>query len=262
MSRRRILNVASKKKQDNMLSWRPTDAGNPAGAGAPGDLVVLANDTITTTLFSPTARRLDITSPFKDEPSARTQSQTYARGYKEVSTYRVVGGAPFRHRRIVFALKGLPNYLRDLSAGLFTPDFYFAEFATVGNVRMLTPLSATFSTIIAGHLFRGFQGRDWQSPFNAKVDTTRVSLISDHTTVFNPPNESGVNRVIKKWYPLNKNLLYDDDENGETVTGNPFSVTSKPGMGDCYIIDFYQSTASKDASLLVNHEGTYYFHER
>lgn len=265
MSSRRILNITSVKKQDNMATWRPADDTNPAGTGALQDLAMQATQGVVVNLFCPNARPMDSDGVYKDEPQARTKSATYARGYKEVTTYRVTGGIPWRHRRIVFTMKGLPALLLSATAplvGNFTPDFYYLT-TSLGIVRQTNVLDNSKVQTLTNLIFRGAQAADWFSPFNAKTDTTRISVVSDKTVHFNPGNSNGQVKLMKRWIPLNKRLVYGDDEQNASLNTTPFSTQGKQGMGDVFIVDFYQSTATDSAQgLSVNHEGTYYWHEK
>lgn len=248
-----------------MLTWRPADDGNPAGAGTAADLVMGATQGVTTTFFCPTARNLDTDGGAKNEMSARNTPNTYARGYKEVTTYRLTGGIPWRHRRICFTVKGLPGALFGAAVptvGLFTQDFYFL-YTSSGVVRQTVILNSAKEAFLTALVFKGNQGNDWFSPFNAKVDTQRVSIVSDKTMILNPGNATGHASTRKRWYPMNKRLLYGDDENFTGSSSTPFSTTGKAGMGDFFILDFFQSTLTdSNSGLSVNHEGTYYWHER
>lgn len=248
-----------------MATWRPNDDTNPAGLGTLSDLTMQATQGVVVNLFCANARPVDSDGAFKDEPQARTKSNTYARGYKEVTTYRVTGGIPWRHRRIVFTMKGLPALLLSSNSptpGLFTPDFYYLT-TSLGVVRNTTNLGVDKIGTITNLVFRGAQIQDWFSPFNAKVDTTRISVMSDKTIHINPGNASGHVKLAKRWYPMNKRLVYGDDEAGTTENTTPFSTQGKQGMGDLFVLDFYQSTATDTAQgLSVNHEGTYYWHEK
>lgn len=266
LSRRRVLNITSRKKHDNMLTWIPSDPTNPAGSGAAGNLTLSSSSEIVTyNLFCPSARQLDADGTTDDEPQARSAQNTYARGYRETSTIRTNGPAPLRFRRIVFSIKGLPARLLQATGNLLTADFY-RLYTSFGYVRQTTSLGDTFAGQINNILFNGVTGQDWFSPFNAKVDTSRARIHSDRTYNVNAGSSGGTCRVLKHWYGLNKSLVYNDDEAGITVDTSEFSTQAKPGMGDVFVYDIYQMvpTAGSDptTTVAVNHEGTYYWHER
>lgn len=264
ISRRAILNVSSTKKQDNMLTWIPSNPVDPAGAGTTGDATLAANQTFYANLFCPTARLIDGDGITKYESSGRQNQFTYSKGYKEVTTVRLTGPTPYRLRRMVFSLKGFADGLRTVDT-TFIPDFFTHYVATggIGYVRQVTPLTNPATANVHTYIFKGTANRDWFSPFNAKLDTQFLKVHSDRTYNFNPPNQGGVVRILKNWYPTNKNLVYDDDENGTTEASSPFSTNNSNSMGDLFVYDIWQSINTDASSQLsFNHEGTYYWHER
>lgn len=265
MSRRRVLNITTVKKQDNMLNWVPTTASNPAGGGSPTDYITSADSTVHSFLFCPTYRQLSSDPLGQDDSSGRTKQNTFARGYRETSTLRVAGPTPFRMRRIVFAMKAIDPALIKATSSLFTTDFYQHATSGTGYTRLMADLSSTSFGVapVTEFLFKGLQNADWYSPFNAKLDTQRVTVVSDRTYNINPGNQAGRVVILKNWYSLNKRLLYADDEagNGEYTSG--LSTYAKPGMGDLLVLDFLQSIVTDtNTSIAVNHEGSYYWHER
>lgn len=273
LTRRSILNISSRKKSDTMLTTVPTGA-TPTPT-AVGDWPIYpptaenGGGTVSTTLFCPTARSIDSDGIYKDEPSARTQSNTYARGYKEVTTIRCVGQSAYRLRRICFSMKGLPYELLTANAGNVIGYYTNYDASGGGYTRQTAQTPVSMTNNVYAIIFRGNQGNDWFSPFNATIDTTRIRLHSDRTYNFNPGNQAGMTRVLKNWYPLNKALQYDDDEAGVSDIPASFSSQAKFGMGDFFIFDIYQATgwdpnagSTNGAGMFVNHEGRYYWHER
>ncbi len=100
MTKRRILNVTSKKKQDNMLPY----VQNAQGAGQALGPIVIPSTGVTSFIFSPTARNYD---PIGDTTSTRNSQTIFARGFKEKISMRMSDGTAWRWRRIIFAAKGL-----------------------------------------------------------------------------------------------------------------------------------------------------------
>lgn len=268
-SRRSLLNITSVKKRDNMATWIPNASGTPGGAGSFGNLGIPATGGFVNTLFCPSARSLDqvqLTS-FPTGPQWRERASTYSVGYKETTVVRLAGGAPMRWRRIVFHVKDLRNRYFAFDP-LGTTDYY-TLLNTSGYVRQTTPVSGTLQAVLWSLIFEGAQAvtatstGDWNDPFLAKVDTARISLISDKTHVFNPGNATGQVRTFKQYYPTKKTLLYEDDEAEEDMNPSRFATTSKVGMGDLYVFDLFQYAVSDaNSASSVSHEGTYYWHER
>lgn len=248
-----------------MAQWVPDTATFPNGPGQFRDFIINADINIYSQLFCPSARIIDADSGSKDEPNARTQPVTYSKGYKELTTLRVVGPSPWRRRRIVFSCKRLPVDLIFIDSS-FSPSYYslYNNVPGGGYVRQTALLGTTQVNALWTILFRGAAGRDWTSPFIAKIDTQLINVHSDVTTNLNPGNQAGAIRTLKQWYPTGKNMYYQDDENGVgPVLNGSFVSNAKQGMGDIYVYDIYQSiTNDANSTMNINNEGTYYWHER
>lgn len=259
MTKKKVLNATSRKKRDTMLAYAQTGgsgAGGASGAaqfsGATGFQVFcwLATGRDNSYSTGNTAGTI-----FND--AVRTSSTCYMRGLKESIEIQTSTGVPWQWRRICFTVKGFS----------FTGSYIETSY---GYQRMLYNLNsgtstdqATYTTLL-NLLFKGSVGIDWNSPQNAKIDTSRVSLKYDRTFMISSGNSSGVLRKYDLWMPMNKNLVYDDDERGEQKTASIYSVDSKAGMGDYYVVDFFFpgiGAASGDA-ISFNPSATLYWHEK
>jgi len=96
------------------------------------------------------------------------------------------------------------------------------------------------------------------------VDTRRVDLKFDKVYRISSGNANGVFRERKLWHPMNKNLVYDDDESGAGENGGTFSVNDKRGMGDYFIVDIFQPGTGATATdyLQVTSATSLYWHEK
>lgn len=260
--------MTSVKKRDNML---PMVAA--AGATRP-ELGPITTSAGFTSLFVPTARYL---APGVDQGMSMRQRQTtFAVGYKERLQIDVSGGGVWKWRRIVFAYKGGDSLWAGSFPGEWTEPFYSKAFKREPGdptplapdmVRLIAQPTKDQAIAIRQLIWDGAEGVDWSSEFTAKIDTKRVRLLSDKTYTFNPGNESGISRTYNLWYPLRKNVVYDEPEYGGISFGggSPISVQSKLGLGDVYVYDIVENTVqSKDKTggLRFSPEGTYYWHER
>jgi len=258
MSRRRILNVTSEKKQDNMTQFVPTDVNTPGGAGLLIEQVINSNGAF---LFCPNARPFQTT---QNDESDRNSKNTFARGYKEVSVLRLSGGIPWRRRRICFTMKGLTDYMFTQNTAFV--DAQVALQTSQGMVRQQAVLTATNNTALQSLVFQGAVGQDWVYVMDAKTDSTRIKVLSDTMVTINPGNQTGNIRTLKQWYPLNKTLVYNDDESGAGTTSSQFSTRARPGMGDFFIYDIYEQAlipgSGVTSELGIHNQGTYYWHER
>lgn len=117
---------------------------------------------------------------------------------------------------------------------------------------------------LIGLIFKGNAGVDWANYFSAPIDTTLVTLKYDKTTSIASGNTNGVQRVYRRWHPMNKNLVYADEEIGDLDIPAGGSTRAKKGMGDYYVIDMFVSAQPQsDASALgFAPEATLYWHEK
>nr|QTE03296.1 MAG: capsid protein [Gemycircularvirus] len=251
MTRKRILNITSDKKHDNMRSVVRTATGTIT-AGS------LTTGVGFNSLYMPSARPMaELTGE-----SQRSTLSTYSVGYKEVTGVTCKTGGVWRWRRVVFSTKD-SRFFDQVGDNL--P--YLDEAATTRSsmVRVINQLPNAQYIRVRDILFDGQEGVDWASIFTAKVDTTRVTLHSDKTININPGNETGNTRIHKNWYPTRKNLVYDGDEAGAGKDTSYLSTHSKLGMGDLYVFDVVileLAPPGGGAELTFNPQGTYYWHER
>lgn len=198
-----------------------------------------------------------------NDDAARTATACYMRGLKENIEVQTNTGAPWQWRRICFtyrdasvllSLNPLPTYLETSN----------------GFTRYMTNFTATDASSVSTHgaitrlIFKGAQNVDWNDIRTAPLDNTRIDVKYDKTTIISSGNQNGRVKLYKRWHAMNKTLVYDDDEQGETENSNYFSVGDKRGMGDYYVVDFFQSglgTGTGD-SLNFNPTATLYWHER
>lgn len=256
---RRIANVASVKKQDNMSNWIPNSSTSPGGAGQFGVQSINPAAAPVGFLFCPTARDFD---PDRSELDVRNAQTIYAKGYKEQTDIRMAGAQPFRWRRICFSGKGLPDKFI-ASDPTFVKEYYTLLTSPAGYVRQSNVLPSGAFGIVNNLVFKGTIGNDWNTPMNAKPDTERLVIHSDVTHVLNPGNQAGLFKVYNQYYRMNKNLTYGDDEAGTSTSTIPFAAPTRFGMGDFFIYDLFESvTSTADTVLGVRHQGTFYWHEK
>lgn len=215
-------------------------------------------------VWSPTARQPEdgtgTVTPVQE--STRGATTCYMRGLKEKITLTSNDGCPWLWRRVVFYSRDATLRNANLIAGdtVYRPYFY----GTSGYQRVVN------QPVIGGpyddRIWKGTAGQDWSDFLDAVVDTRRVDLVYDKTVSLNPGSQQGFNRSFTRWHPMNKNLVYDDDESGGKEATNYWSVTDKQGMGDCYVVDIFQSGAGRapnnDSQLYFRPEATLYWHER
>lgn len=199
-----------------------------------------------------TSRDRSDTSSDPTASSVRERDTIYARGLKESIIMKTNSAVSWRWRRICFTCKGVPFGTTVSSE------------TNAGWVRQLWNRGGTtFAGTVASLLFRGQQGVDWQDVFVAKLDTNNITVKYDHLKTLSSGNQNGKFFRHKQWMPMNKNLTYANDENGENETLASYSTFGKQGMGDYYIVDYFDSASLLSTDTLsFQPEATFYWHEK
>ena len=266
MSNKRILNITSKKKQDNMAVLTNTSPATPVGSTTYTQSAPLLNGV--DFYFFPwcaTARPATTSSGADGNPidnAIRTASTCFMRGLKENVEIATNNGRAWQWRRVCFTMKG-DDFTLIAKAG-----YRLDVLSSSGNQRVVNShgrtLTAPEMIPYVDKMFKGTVGLDWTDPFTAKLDTTRISVKYDRTRILQSGNEQGILRKVKMWHPMNKNLVYDDDESGDQEITNKYSVDSKVGMGDYYVVDMIKAGTggTSDDRMAFVPQATLYWHEK
>lgn len=278
MTRRRILNITTTKKQDAMpqRTYGDTDTvGSQTSMRintTVDDPLNVKAQTFLLAPFIPTARVRPDDAGTSDSVT-RENAETFAVGYSEKIRIQIYRGQPWMWRRIVFMNKG-PDLITNIepvpadpgnNIPAQPPQFFFPSL-TAGMQRLTAPANASTATILASRLFQGTQGSDWSNLLDAKVDTRRVTLISDKTRTMNGGNADGRIMNLNLFYPIRKRLVYNDVEDGYAEAESYFSAVTNDSCGDMYIVDMFHAGPSPgsitDGYLDFAVQGKYYWHER
>jgi len=265
MTNKRILDITTKKKQDNMVVVSNIVAGTGGGGTTYNNQPPILSGTFTYILpWICTARSLyrgagtDKGAPV--DTATRTAHTCYMRGLKERIQIQSNGGAAWQWRRICFTMKG--DLLNENTANNFT---WWRAQTNVGVVRSVQNAAGlTAGEVLIAQLFKGQQSIDWSSYFTAPLDTGRVTVKYDKTRIYQSGNNNGFMRNVKMWHPMNANLTYDEDEVGDTTNSDSYSVDSKRGMGDYYIVDIISAGSGSTTAdrMSFDPEATLYWHEK
>lgn len=262
-SKKRILNMTSTKKRDTMLPWTNMTAASQQGSTTytTSPAVITGGVSLAPlTIWCATARDLTPNSgtAAPATQALRTATTCYMRGLNENIEIQVSDGTPWQWRRICFTSKTLATQL------VASSSFTLYNETSLGMVRTINQPSGAPRITLESYLFRGAVNIDWNDQIIAPVDTTRVSLLSDKTITISAGNESGSIRKFRRFLPLNKNLVYDDDESGDTESGSYLSVGSKAGMGDLFVVDIFRPRVGSTTTnqLLFSPNTTLYWHEK
>lgn len=198
---------------------------------------------------------------FPAEDATRTSNSVYMKGLRENISFTTQDGTPWRWRRVCFTMKG------PVIAQLSTNGYLLYNELNYGYARVMNSVRGTpIDTAFADLMFKGQPQQDWISVMEAPLDTNRISVKYDKTRTFNGGNQTGMARSMKMWHPMEKRLVYNDDEAGAGETTSVLSTFSKQGMGDYYIVDFIEGTGTDagpttpQAYWRVN--STLYWHEK
>lgn len=274
MTKKRILDVTSVKKRDNCQPYSNTLTAQQNYAA--GGQVLTGGTTVEACfIYCPTARRL--TTVPRQVIGVRTASNCYYRGVKENVEIQVETGTPWQWRRICFTAKTLSALIVSPDAtfggasggggtgGTATNNWtYFSGPTYTARVINQLPGGSAARTTLYSILFEGTQAVDWTDPLTAKTDQRRVNIKYDKTMTIASGNEEGVIRRYPRWHGMNKTLMYDDDESGDTMTQIPYSVSNKQGMGDYFIVDIFRPRVGATTSdrLTFAPQSTVYWHEK
>lgn len=271
MTKKSILNVTSRKKRNGMLSWSNTNPQNGGALALGPNSATVNGSQVGLFLFTPTAMNLNqgTTNPnYAINAAERTATTCFLRGFKENLRIQTNSHTPWFHRRICFASRGITPF--NSSASSDTPTVSYAPYVDTSNgmerLWLNMNINAMTNTVnaIYGILFKGAVNVDWNDVIIAPVDTARVDLKFDKTWLVKSNNESGAILERKLWHGMNKNLVFDDDEVGESMASSYLSTDSKQGMGDYYILDILVAgLGGTSADLInVNASSTLYWHEK
>lgn len=260
-----ILNKTSTKKRDTMLSFSNTGSTGNSQTVAASSFTVSGNS-LGYSLWCPTARDLYTTTGgnLRFKESLRTSTTCFMRGLSEKIRVQSSSGLPWMWRRICFAIRGQYFLSPSTATQVYRP---YAE-SSAGFVRQWFNILINNDTLTSAQLnallFKGQAGQDWNDFIIAPIDTRRVDLKFDKTWKLHSGNQSGVFTEKNLWHPMNKNLNYDDDENGTEMTDQFYSVDDKRGMGDYYVVDIVVPGKGGSATDIIDISSTasLYWHEK
>lgn len=254
-----------------MLTWSNTSPTGASQTTARNTAFVAGN---ATGYFLWGATQMDLSSQAGGgniliNQAERTAQTCYMRGLSEHVRIQTSSGIPWFHRRICFTTRGGSAFNQNNPADTAPIQASGNSIDTSSGMERLwfnSNVNNTPATVSAQQnlLFKGNYNVDWNDVILAPVDTTRVDLKFDKTWCIRSGNASGTIKERKLWHPMNKNLVYNDDENGEGEDTSYFSVGDKRGMGDYYVLDLFQAGTGASAGDVLNvfSNSTLYWHEK
>ena len=234
-----------------------------------GNKILTSANPIQVTIWCATARPLrEIFTNDRGEVTAGRNSRTcFIRGLKFKDTYVTDDGEGWRHRQIIFTAKGeLP--LGEENEGDRTISSVTSSDGRETFYRGMADLPLESRTPLFALLFKGNGNPsagvlDWTDLIQAPVDTTRFKVLSDRQVNIRSGNDSGTMKTRSTWVPINKNLVYGDEEVGNQMFSTYKSTTGKPGIGDVYVLDMFTCiNTAAGSTMLFNPTTTLYWHEK
>nr|UBJ26238.1 capsid protein [Giant panda feces-associated gemycircularvirus] len=270
--RKAVLNATTFKKRDTMITTTNATTSGPSTTYTNSPAIITANTSTDTTVNHPTvflwcATARDLTDSnsvpaARENQTTRTSTTPYMKGLAEKIEIQTSSGAPWQWRRICFTYKG------SLPGAAQTTTFSVFRESNTGYGRMLNSPAgnrnggAQYDLFFL--LFRGQNSTDWMDPMTARTDPTRVSIKYDKTVTVAAGNESGCIRKYSRYHPMEKTLVYDDDESGPNMSPAYYSTQGMQGMGDYYIVDMIRSRYGAGSSdvMVFGVNSTLYWHEK
>lgn len=260
MSTRRLLDVTSQKKRDNMMPQVVNQDNSEEPRGNP---VQMTGDNEYGFLFIPSGR--DSAWTEGEGKYARQKSQTFCKGYAEKVTFETSNSANWLWRRVVFMTKNpLIHSAFPLNTVTNRTDTDEGYNRVLWNFFGSSTEASEARETLQDCVFQGQAGVDWNDRYTAKLDTKQITVISSVTMRLSGGNDAARIHHAKRWYPINKNIVYDEDEAGNSKeAGREFSTLGKPGAGNLYVMDtFHCANGTSSDVMSFNPQGVYYWHER
>lgn len=207
--------------------------------------------------------------PVLYDEATRTATTCFMRGLSETVHIETSSSRPWKWRRICFVTHD-PSYGTPVNisppttlgyeGNLLTSDGYTRPWY---NMVMVTNDGGKKDEIF-DMVFAGTVNSDWDNVMTAKLDTRRITVKYDRTRVLSSGNDSGIMRTFRHWHGMNKNLVYDDEQYGGGQLSVSQSVTSKAGMGNYIVLDFFQCQAAgtPDDIIKIDSQTCLYWHEK
>lgn len=269
VSSKRILNLTSTKKRNTMLSWsNTTNTGasrtNQVGAaivnGSQGGFFVW-NSTAQSLFANGNNGNITINQ------AERTASSCYMRGLSENIRIQTSSAIPWFHRRICFTTKGLDFIVAQSGDTPINPTQNYVDTSTgIERLWLNVNVNNTPNTQANyfSQIFKGTINQDWNDLIVAPTDPLRITVKFDKTWIITSGNQNGTVKERKLWHPMNKTLVYDDDEAGAGTVAQYVTVDSKAGMGDYMVVDIIQAGSQGTSTdfMSINANSTLYWHEK
>ncbi len=250
-----------------MISAPVMNDGTVVATGQPKQM---AGDVAQGFLFCPSARVMGSLIGASDRIMAaseaeRRKSKCIMKGYRETVELETNNNTCWMWRRIVFTTTGLKERF-DQSQANQTVSYDISKGYTrpLWNIRNGNSEGAARLADIYNFVFDGTRSVDWANPFTAKVDRRQCRVYHDRTrTIQSTAGQKGRFWIHKEYYPVNKQIIYADDEDGAGFKNMATYSMGNPGsVGDLFVFDIFDNTSGQSSDTMnIGVGGTYYWTE-
>lgn len=256
MSSRRVRDIASRKKYDTVFGATSNDVQSTGSVS-----LKTGNNYF---LWTPSWRQRRTAST---DEHVRANQDVYMRGVRD--RVMVAASLSFTHRRVCFwshrRIDEARPYVFENPDVIDAPSY---------QRRPLTALYPNIDEELFEYLFKGTVGLDYSenSRWDTPLDNKRLKVVFDKQYAVNPnyapaDTSTAFGKMVtrKFWHPINRKILYDDDEEGADVNGSGWSSNTPESLGNYYIFDIFSSGQEIEGS--TQNMGTYmpetttYWHE-
>lgn len=267
MTRRRVVDIASRKKRDTMVGANDSLGGRQFSVTLP--------NTYNALLWCATHRQKAGRGVASD--SVRSADSVFWRGIKEKLFIEGSTPDPWDWRRIVFSSKsvGWDGTVIPLNRYTTTDSDIDAVLSADGGnknpaflegvertSRTLFPLTTAQLEFLTLQVFKGTRNIDYANYMTAPMDNTQYKVLSDSTRRIRSGNEGNTMKEFSMWHPINKTLNYRAVESGSLDLTSGFSTQSLSGTGDVYVLDLFRQPLDAPGELMVSSTATAYWHEK
>nr|QXN75552.1 MAG: capsid protein [Genomoviridae sp.] len=264
---RKIRNVAARKCKDKMLGM-PYTQDDPPAPENPGSAITLTGNSTWGIIWNASGRslgRFNQESAMYPTEADRHKSRVYFRGVQERLSFETNTDAHWIHRRVVFLDQGetMRQYMPpDTAQTLLGQAGYVRPMWAVLNAAGATEPGATSWNEISDEIFDGSHSLDWSNHMTAKMDSQKVKVLYDRISPIRSGNDRGTWKIRKMWHPVNRTLVYDDDQQGNEINTSPWSAGTRQSCGDVIVMDLFTcADGTETDELRMGSEATVYWHE-
>lgn len=188
----------------------------------------------------------------------RNKRDVFWKGFAENVRFDTNSPNPLLVRRVVFSTP----YVIDLTGPI--NDNTTQPTRVVGNGKHFIGLgNGNKSVDVLELILAGRNQQDWNDPMTAKIDTTRVRVMSDKTMTIRSGNTGDSFKQFKFYDRVNRKMVYDDEENANGVQGSGWAATSYAGqLQNIYCVYLMLNLSSTSMNLNFHQMRTAYWHEK